>query len=57
MRTEIKSNLQEILQGIKSIKQLLPYEDKALDNIDLTSKAANDKFINGTLICRMGSAD
>jgi hypothetical protein len=47
MRTEIKSNLQEILRYKKYKTIVAYYEDKALDNIDLT-KAANDKFINGT---------
>jgi hypothetical protein len=45
MRTEIKSNLQEILRYKKYKTIVAYYEDKALDNIDLKQ---NDKFINGT---------
>jgi cobalt-zinc-cadmium resistance protein CzcA len=49
-KQKLKSNLQEILQEYKKYKTIVAYyEDKALDNIDLTSKAANDKFINGDI--------
>lgn len=49
-KQKLKSNYQEILQEYKKYKTIISYyEDKALINIDLTSKAANDKFINGDI--------
>ncbi|MFE3849008.1 CusA/CzcA family heavy metal efflux RND transporter [Flavobacterium sp. LB3P45] len=49
-KLKLQSHYQELLQEYKKNKETIGYyENQALKNVDLVTKAANDKFINGDI--------
>jgi cobalt-zinc-cadmium resistance protein CzcA len=49
MKIKLQSQYNEFIQEGKHEETIAYFESKALKNVDLVTKAANDKFINGDI--------